>query len=64
MISILISLLILCIILAVFWWILSMIPIPEPFRWVVNVIIAIVFLIALIELLNGGLVLLPHTVIR
>lgn len=58
MLSILISLLILVIIFAVFWWILGMVPIPAEFRWIVNVIVAVVFLIALIELLNGGFSLL------
>lgn len=54
MISLLISLLILLVIFAVIWWILSMIPIPPPFVWIVRVIFAIIFLIALIELLMGG----------
>lgn len=53
MISILISLLILVIIATVVWWILSMIPVPPPFVWIVRVIFAIIFLIALIELLMG-----------
>lgn len=64
MISLLISLLILCLILGIFWWILSMIPIPPQFKWVVQVIVAIVFLIALIELLTGGLSIMPHGVLR
>lgn len=64
MLSLLISLLVLCLILAVFWWILGMIPIPPQFKWIVQVIVAIVFLIALIELLTGGLVILPHGVLR
>lgn len=64
LISLLISLLIVGLILAVFWWILGMIPIPPQFKWIVQVIVAIVFLIALIELLTGGLVILPHGVLR
>ena len=54
MLSLLVSLLILLVIFAVVWWILSMIPIPAPFVWIVRVIFAIIFLICLIELLLGG----------
>jgi heme A synthase len=54
MLSLLISLLILLLVLAVFYWILNLIPIPAEFRWIVNVLIAIIFLVALISLLTGG----------
>jgi hypothetical protein len=64
MISLLVSLLILILIFAVFWWIVSLIPIPPPFTWIVQVVIAIIFLIALIETLTGGFVLFPHTLLR
>jgi hypothetical protein len=59
MLSLLVSLLILLVIMAVIWWILSMIPIPAPFVWIVRVIFAIIFLIALISLLTGGLSIYP-----
>lgn len=54
--SILISLLILCLVLAVLWWILSMIipHLPEPVRWVAQVIFALICLIALISMLTGS----------
>lgn len=54
MLSLLISLLILLVIFAVIWWILSMIPVPPPFVWIVRVIFAVIFLICLIEVLQGG----------
>ena len=54
MLSLLISLLILCLILGIVWWILSMIPIPPPFVWVVRVVFAIICLIALISLFTGS----------
>ncbi len=54
MLSLLIGLLILVVIFSVVWWILSMIPIPGPFFWVVRVIFAIIFLIALISFLTGS----------
>jgi hypothetical protein len=56
MLGLLVSLLILVLVCGLIWWILGMIPIPPQFRWVVNVIIAVIFLIAIIELLAGGLV--------
>ena len=53
MLSLLISLLVLCLILGVVYWILSMIPIPPPFAWVVRVVFAIICLICLISILTG-----------
>lgn len=54
MLSLLVTILILLLIFAVFWWILGMIPIPPQFKWVVNVVIGIIFLICLISLLTGN----------
>jgi len=54
MIGLLISLLILLVIFAVIWWIISQIPVPPPFVWIVRVIFAIIFLIALVGLLTGS----------
>jgi heme A synthase len=53
MISLLISLLILLVIFAVVWWILSLVPIPPQFRWIANVVIALIFLVWLISILGG-----------
>lgn len=64
MISFLISLLVIALIFAIFWWILSMIPVPAQFKWVIQIVAAIVLLIVCIELLTGGLVFLPHGVLR
>jgi hypothetical protein len=54
MLSMLISLVVLLLIFAVFWWILTMIPVPPEFVWVVRVAAAVVFLIALVSLLTGA----------
>ncbi len=54
MIGILISLVVLLIIFAVFWWILGMIPVPAELRWIVNVVFALIFLICFICLLTGN----------
>lgn len=56
MLSLLLSLLILCLIFGVIWWVLSMIPIPPQFAWIVRVIFAVIFLIVLIEFLMGNFV--------
>lgn len=54
MLSVLVSLVILLVVLAVFWWILQQIPIPADFKWVVNVVVGIIFLICMIALLTGN----------
>lgn len=65
MLSLLVSLLILLVIFAVVWWILSMIPVPAEFMWIVRVIFAIIFLIALISLLTGAFSFYPgHPLLR
>lgn len=64
MLSLLVSLLILLVIFAVVWWILSMIPVPANLAWIVRVIFAIIFLICLISLLTGNFpVFGPHYLI-
>jgi hypothetical protein len=64
MLSLLVSLLVLLIIFAVIWWILGMIPIPPQFAWIVRVVFAIIFLIAMIELLTGGYTIIGHPLLR
>lgn len=54
MLSLLISLIILCIILAVVYWILTLIPVPPPMVWIVRVVFALICLIAVLSLLFGG----------
>jgi hypothetical protein len=51
MLSVLITLLIMCLIFGVIWWVATLIPLPAPFGRVVQVIIAVIFLIWLIYLL-------------
>lgn len=54
MLGLLVSLIILLVILAVAWWIISMIPIPPQFKWIVQVVFAVIVLILLISLLTGA----------
>ena len=46
-----ISLLILCLIFGVIWWVLTLIPLPAPFGRVAQVVLAVIFLIVLIYML-------------
>ena len=50
MLGLLLSLLILLVVFAI----VNQIPIPPQFRWVVNVVFGIIFLIAVIGLLGGS----------
>jgi hypothetical protein len=55
--SILISLIILCVVLGLLWWLISMLPIPEPFGLVVRVcfiLLAIIFIVERFGLLTGS----------
>lgn len=61
--SLLISILIVCLIVGVIYWALSVLPLPPPVRMVVQVVLAIIVVIWLISLLSGGLPtgpLFPH----
>lgn len=53
MLSLLISLLVLCVIVAIVWIILGKIPIPAEMRWIVEVVLLIVFAIAMLSILSG-----------
>jgi hypothetical protein len=55
MIDQLVTLLILVLILGLIWWVFtSFIPLPEPFRKVAVVIIALIFVLMLISIFFGG----------
>lgn len=54
MIEVLITLLILCLILGLAVWIVSILPLPHPFGLIAQVVIGVIGLIVLIELLLGG----------
>lgn len=54
MLSLLISLIIWGLILAIIWWAVSQVPVPAPFSWVIRVVFALIVVIVLISLLTGG----------
>lgn len=51
MVSLLVTLVIICLIMAIAWWVISKVPIPEPFNWVVLVIFALIAIVMLLSLL-------------
>lgn len=55
MIGLLVQLLILALIFGVAWWIISLIPLPDPFPMILRVCFAVILLITLIQLVGGGL---------
>ena len=48
MISVLLTLLVLCLIFGLTWWIITLIPLPAPFAQVARVVVAVIFLIVVI----------------
>lgn len=55
MLELLITLVIYGLILAIIWWAVTVIPVPPPFIWVIRVVFALIVVIVLISLLQGGL---------
>ena len=51
MLSILVTILIMCLIFGLIWWIFTLIPLPAPFAQVARVVIAVIFVIYLIYLI-------------
>ena len=51
MISILVTILVMCIIFGLLWWIVTVIPLPPPFARIAQVVIVVIFCIWLIYLL-------------
>lgn len=51
MLSLLVTILVMCLIFGLIWWILSLIPLPAPFGQVARVVVAVIFCIWLIYLL-------------
>ena len=51
MISILVTILVMCIIFGLIWWILSVIPLPAPFGQIARVVCVVIFCIWLIYLI-------------
>lgn len=57
--SLLITLLIYLLILGVIYWVITLLPLPAPFRTVAIVIFAVVVIVILLNFLMGGSLGLP-----
>ena len=55
MVSFLISFLILVIVLGLVWWVLTMIPLPQPFLKIAQIVLAVVLILALLGMLTGNI---------
>ena len=53
-IGILFDLLILVIVGGLFYWIVTLLPLPDPFKTIAIVIVLVILLIALLSMLMGG----------
>lgn len=53
MISLLIHVLVLCIVIGLVWWLISQLPIPEPFGQFARIVIVVIGCVALIYLPLG-----------
>ena len=54
MISMLFSLLVMLLICGVVWYVISMLPLPEPFGTIAKVIVLLVFVLVLLDFLFGA----------
>ena len=54
MLNLLVTLVIYGLVLAIIWWAIQQVPMPEPFSWVVKVVFALVVVIILLGLLGVG----------
>jgi hypothetical protein len=54
MISLLISLIVLCIVVGIVFWLLTLLPVPQPFANIIKVVIVLICLIWLLSMLGGA----------
>lgn len=51
MIGLLVYLLVICIVCALAWWIITQLPLPDPIKKIATAVIVVIFVIAIIYLL-------------
>jgi hypothetical protein len=54
LINLLVTLIIIALVFGLVWWVLAQMPIPEPFRMVINALIGLIAVVFLLGLLFGG----------
>ena len=56
LIQLLVTLLVLCLIFGLLWWLFtSIIPLPAPFNTVAQVLIVVIFIVVLLSMMFGGI---------
>lgn len=57
LLQLIINLVVYGLILAIVWWAVSQIPVPEPFQWVIKAVFALIVVVVLLSLIGaiGGL---------
>lgn len=60
LIGLLVDIVILCIVGGLLYWIVTLLPIPDPFKTIAVVCVLVIFLIVLLSALVGGGGFLPH----
>jgi heme A synthase len=56
-IGLLVGLIVLCVVVAIVWWIIQQIPIPAQFKWIVYVVFGLVILLIVLNYLPADI---PH----
>lgn len=54
LINLIVTIIVIALVFGLVWWVLSQMPLPEPFRMVVNVLIGLLAVVILLGLLFGG----------
>lgn len=63
MIDLLVTVIVFCIVGGLLWWLVSMLPLPEPFPTVIRVCVVLILILLVLGVLFGG-VSLPQINLR
>ena len=55
MIELLITLIVFCIVAGLLYWLVSMLPLPEPFPMIIRVCVILIFVLLLLGVVFGGI---------
>ena len=55
MISLLVTLIVFCIVGGLLYWLVTLLPLPEPFKTIIIVCVVLIFILVLLGFLFGGI---------
>jgi len=55
LINLLVTIIVIALIFGLVWWVLGQMPLPEPFRMVINVVLGLICILVLLGLVFGGI---------